>query len=92
MPAVIAYRGAGYVAVNASQPRLPLDEPGCRGGADCAHLRVCWTWIWPYAGNLPGGATCGDCGTWWRLDLIPPAVLERLRGEDAPPPCHETAR
>ncbi|WP_424536788.1 hypothetical protein ACOZ38_44310 [Sphaerisporangium viridialbum] len=67
-----------------------MSEPGRRRGGDCAHLRVRWTWIWPYVGHLPGGATCGDCGTWWRLDLIPPAVLERLPAAGAP--REETAR
>lgn len=45
-------------------------------GADCLHREVEWTRPNP----LPDGARCRQCGTWWRLDLIPDEVAARLKG------------
>lgn len=44
--------------------------------ADCLHNEVEWTRPNP----LPDGARCRQCGTWWRLDLIPDEVAARLKG------------
>lgn len=50
-------------------------------GLSCSHDLVRWTanpqGIWT-------GAQCDACGTWWRLDLIPPDVAARLNGGTAP--------
>jgi len=45
-------------------------------GADCPHDDVEWTRPNP----LPDGARCRQCGTWWRLDLIPAQLKARLTG------------
>lgn len=50
--------------------------PGGDQGGGCGHVRVEWTGQRP----LPEGASCLDCGTWWRVDLIPEHVAERLNG------------
>ncbi|WP_326645060.1 hypothetical protein OG884_12040 [Streptosporangium sp. NBC_01755] len=49
--------------------------------ADCPHDDVEWTRPNP----LPDGARCRECGTWWRLDLIPAEVEARLKGGTPPP-------
>ncbi|MBB2912434.1 hypothetical protein FHS43_003717 [Streptosporangium becharense] len=48
---------------------------------ECGHERVEWTYEHP----LPDGARCRDCGTWWRLDLIPEEVAARLTGGSVAP-------
>jgi hypothetical protein len=61
--------------------------------ATCGHEDVEWTYQRP----LPDGARCRACGTWWRLDLIPYSVAERLTGgipprEDVRPSADERKR
>jgi hypothetical protein len=47
----------------------------------CAHSDVSWN---GGDATIPDGAECADCGMWWRADLIPSDVLERLPGGAAP--------
>jgi hypothetical protein len=80
---VVAGRG-GSRANYWRQTRPPLPLSAVHG--HCDHADVEWTYQRP----LPDGARCRACGIWWRLDLIPAPVAERLkndtlqRGQNAP--------
>lgn len=47
----------------------------------CSHGSVSWT---STPQGMWTGAKCDSCGTWWRLDLIPPDVAARLTGGSPP--------
>lgn len=81
-PACGRERGDAPVIVTVDESSVTPERCARSYGASpgCRHLNVEWTFQRPVA----DGARCGDCGTWWRLDLIPDDVAARLRGGNPP--------
>ncbi|MEU4835660.1 hypothetical protein [Streptosporangium sp. NPDC023615] len=80
-------QGEAPLIVTADESSVTVERCAQSHRADgCGHARVEWTNEFP----LPDGACCRDCGTWWRLDLIPDEVAARLN--DGIPPAESIQR